>query len=57
MKKKYKLHWKHREVEIVEGNTPAEAMNNAGIGAGALPALDYYEEIKNEVEKKTEVSK
>lgn len=43
---KFKIHWLHGEEQIVEGATAAEAFNNAGIGAGALPAVDYYEEIK-----------
>lgn len=38
----YILYWRHGESEVVTGRTPAEAMNNAGIGAGAIPALDFY---------------
>lgn len=31
--------------QIVEGPTIEDACNNAGIGRGALPALDYYADI------------
>lgn len=46
--KKFKLHWRGTSpAEIVEGNTIADAFNRAGYGAGALAALDYYEEVKD----------
>ncbi len=48
----FKLYWLAGKPEIVSGpdlgdqwETLASAMNNAGIGAGALRALDYWEEI------------
>jgi len=44
---KYRLHWLSGKPEDVEGDSPANAMNRAGYGAGALPALDYYEELPN----------
>jgi hypothetical protein len=44
--KTYKLVWKGSPEQIVRGPDIATAMNNAGIGHGALPALDYWEEIK-----------
>ena len=44
--KKYKLHWLGNMTEIVEGSNIADALNKSGYGAGALRALDYYEEIK-----------
>jgi len=40
--KKYTLFWLTGKSEIVEGVNPANAMNNAGIGSGALGALDFY---------------
>lgn len=50
----FTLHWKHGEVQTVsapdQGNqldTLAQAMSNAGIGGGALPALDYWREVSN----------
>lgn len=45
--KEYTLFWLHGEKQIVKGNSPSEAMNNAGIGAGALRALDFFAEGKS----------
>lgn len=42
--KTYTLFWLGGDTQIVNGPDPASAMNNAGIGAGALPALDFYAE-------------
>ena len=44
--KKFRLHWLDGKKEIVEGTDIADACRRAGIGNGALRALDYYEEIK-----------
>ena len=45
--KKFKLHWLSEPKEqIVEGSDIADACRRAGIGGGALPALDYWEEIE-----------
>lgn len=41
-KNTYTLFWLTGESQIVSGNSIAEAMNNAGIGNGALRALDFY---------------
>lgn len=48
----FELHWLHGEVQIVEapdtGNqheTLANAMMLAGLGGGALRALDYWREV------------
>lgn len=43
--KKFRLHWLDGKVELVEGYDIADACRRAGIGNGALPALDYYEEV------------
>jgi len=43
--KNFRLHWRDGVVEIVEGADVADAFRRAGIGAGALPALDYWEEL------------
>ena len=54
MLRKFKLHWLHGDTEEIEAKCDktltsdeacAMAMNQAGIGAGALQALDYWEEI------------
>ena len=44
---RFKLHWLDGETEIIGNattNTAAEAFNAAGIGNGALKALDWYDE-------------
>jgi len=38
----YVLHWLDGKVEVIEGNGIKDAFNRAGIGAGALKALDYH---------------
>ena len=38
------LYWRTGERQVVEGEQIHTAMNNAGIGAGALAALDFYKE-------------
>ncbi len=51
---KYKvtLHWKGDDTQELEGwgvsrtTAAADAMNSAGIGGGALAALDYWEAEK-----------
>jgi len=40
--KTYILYWKDGKMEKVKGNNPADAMNQAGYGSGALRALDFY---------------
>lgn len=39
---KYTFYWKTGDREVFEGNSPADALNNAGYGGGALRALDFY---------------
>jgi len=46
--KTFKLFWLDGKTEKVKGNSIADAFTKAGYGNGALPALNYYEEIKNE---------
>lgn len=41
--KKFRLHWIGGKTEEVEGADIADACRGAGIGGGALKALDYYE--------------
>lgn len=41
---RWSLYWRTGDRQIVEGPDIATAMNNAGIGAGALSALDFYKE-------------
>lgn len=45
----YKLYWLDGKTEIVRGLSASDAFNKAGIGRGALPALDYYETLREVV--------
>lgn len=38
----FTLYWRGGKKQVVHGADPADAMNRAGIGAGALRALDFY---------------
>jgi len=52
---KYRLHWLSGNTQIVEGHDIADACNRAGIGGGAIGALDYYENVeltRGELEEK-----
>ncbi|QRE00149.1 hypothetical protein [Burkholderia phage BCSR5] len=42
--KKFILYWLDGKLEHIEGNTIAQAMGAAGYGAGAIAALDFYDE-------------
>jgi hypothetical protein len=41
----YKLHWYGGNTEIIYGIDEVSAFNDAGIGRGALRALDYWEKL------------
>lgn len=43
--KKFILHWLDGTHEEVSGYDIADACRRAGIGAGALPALDWWKEV------------
>ena len=43
--KQFKLYWLDGTTEIIEGYSIANAFMRAGYGAGAVKALDWYEEI------------
>jgi hypothetical protein len=49
--KTFRLHWLGGKIEIIYGDNIADAMNRAGIGNGALPALDYWEEVENKEDR------
>lgn len=42
--KTYTLYWRTGTQQTITGTDIAAAMNNAGIGRGALSALDFYDE-------------
>ena len=45
--KTFILHWKFdNKTETIYGESISDAFMRAGYGAGALGALDYYEEVK-----------
>lgn len=46
--KKFKFVWLDKKEEIGEGINVADAFTNLGYGTGAIRALDYYREIKEE---------
>ena len=48
--KSFTLHWLGGKTEQVQGSDIADACRRAGIGNGALPALDYYEENEKKVQ-------
>jgi len=41
-RKTFTLFWRTGETQIVRGLDPAGGMNSAGIGRGALAALDFW---------------
>lgn len=41
----YKFHWRGGDVSEGDGETVSEAFTRLGYGAGAVAALDYYEEF------------
>jgi hypothetical protein len=52
--RQFRLHWRSGKPQDITTRHPgsrmeaaAAAMNEAGIGAGALGALDYWEELPN----------
>jgi hypothetical protein len=48
--KTFVLHWIGGKTETVTGGDIADACRRAGIGAGALRVLDYFEEQGDKVE-------
>lgn len=50
---KYRFHWIDKKVQEFEGDNPADALNKAGYGQGALRALDYWEIIDLESQKQS----
>lgn len=44
--RKFKLHWRDGTVTETEGANVEDAFTHAGFGAGAVGALDFWEEVK-----------
>ena len=38
----YTFFWTTGDTDVLQGDTATDALNNAGFGAGALRALDFY---------------
>jgi hypothetical protein len=45
--KRFRLFWLDKTMEDIEGNDIADAFRRAGLGGGAIRALDYYKEIED----------
>ena len=49
--KQFRLHWRDGSQTDVSGWDIADAMRRAGIGNGALPALDHWEALASRAEE------
>lgn len=49
----YHFHWKSGQVEEGRGTDPANALTALGYSQGAIPALDYWELIKEPTNETT----
>lgn len=47
--KTFKVHWLDGSVWVIQGANIVEACRFAGIGRGAAQAIDYWEEVPNEI--------
>ena len=47
---KFRLYWLDKKTEVIEGTDIQDAFTKSGYGGGAAPALDYWEEEKEEKE-------
>lgn len=47
--KLYRFHWGDKKVDESKGYSVADAFRRLGYGGGALRALDYWEEVSEEV--------
>lgn len=45
---KYTFYWLTGQREVLSGTNPADALNKAGYGHGALAALDFYSNGEDE---------
>lgn len=43
---KFTFHWKDGTSDSAEGDTVEQAFTSLGYGNGAIPALDYYEQVR-----------
>lgn len=47
--KRFRFHWRDGSTNEGPGTDAADALNRLGFGAGALPALDYWEALREAV--------
>lgn len=47
---RFRFHWLGGKTEVGSGRNVAEAFSSLGYGSGALPALDYFEEVHADVD-------
>lgn len=45
--KQFIIYWLDGNKETIYGKTITEAMKNAGIGAGAVPAIDFWADAES----------
>lgn len=48
--KQFELVWLDGKKEVISGFSISHTMAKAGIGNGAIPALDYWREVKDPIE-------
>jgi len=46
--KRFKIHWLDGKEQTIVGPNISDAFYRAGFGAGAVSAIDYYEEVTDE---------
>jgi hypothetical protein len=46
--KRFRLFWLDKTMEDIEGYDIADAFRRAGLGGGAIRALDYFKEVKED---------
>jgi hypothetical protein len=48
MNNTYTIYWRMNDKTVITGTSFANAMNNAGYGAGTVSAIDFYEDGEND---------
>lgn len=46
--KRFRLFWLDKTMEDIYGDDITDAFRRAGLGGGAIRALDYYKEVKED---------
>lgn len=53
MEKTFKLYWSTGDPDVIHGYDIADAIRKAGYGDGAMGAIDYWEEVKDQPQDTT----